>query len=45
MVGTTGIQRTRGAARRLGIRLGKDTKEITLADNTFTGLMKDVEQV
>ena len=39
------IQETRGAAQRVGIRLGKETKDITLADNVFAGLMKDVEQV
>lgn len=38
------IVESRGAARRIGIRLGKDTKDITLAENTFTGLMKDVQQ-
>lgn len=39
------IRESRGAAQRIGIRLGKETKDITLADNSFTGLMKDVEQV
>lgn len=39
------IQETRGAGSRIGIRLGKDTKQITLLENSFTGLMKDVLQV
>lgn len=39
------IKETRDPAKRIGIRLGKDTKEITMADNSFSGLMKDVEQV
>jgi hypothetical protein len=39
------IRETRGAAQRIGIRLGKETKQITLADNSFAGLMKDVEQL
>jgi hypothetical protein len=38
------IKETRDPAERIGIRLGKDTKEITMADNSFSGLMKDVEQ-
>ena len=39
------IRETRGAAQRIGIRLGKETRQITLTDNLFDGLMKDVEQV
>jgi uncharacterized protein YunC (DUF1805 family) len=39
------IRETREAAQRIGIRLGKETREITLVDNTFSGLMKDVVQV
>lgn len=39
------IKESRGAAQRIGIRLGKETKQIRLADNSFAGLMKDVEQV
>lgn len=35
------IRETREAAQRIGIRLGKETKEITLADNTYAGLMQD----
>ena len=38
------IQETREAAQRIGIRLGKETKEITLADNKFAGLMQDFVQ-
>jgi hypothetical protein len=39
------IQETRGAAERIGIRLGKDTKEISVVENTFAGLMKNVAQI
>jgi len=38
------IQETRGAAQRIGIRLGKETKEIQLLGNTFTGLSQNVVQ-
>lgn len=38
------IKETREAAQRIGIRLGKETKEITLVDNSFAGLMKDFVQ-
>ena len=38
------LRETREAAQRIGIRLGKDTKEISVAENTFSGLMKDVVQ-
>jgi hypothetical protein len=38
------IRETRGPAQRIGIRLGKETKEIKLVGNRFAGLMKDVEQ-
>ncbi len=38
------IKETRGPAQRIGIRLGKETKEIKLVENSFTGLMKDVLQ-
>lgn len=39
------IKETREPAQRIGIRLGKETKEIRLVENSFTGLMKDVLQV
>jgi Right handed beta helix region len=39
------IRETRGPAQRVGIRLGKETGEIRLADNRFAGLMKDVEDL
>jgi hypothetical protein len=38
------IKETREAARRIGIRLGKETKDITLVDNSFAGLMQDLVQ-
>lgn len=39
------IQETRGAAQRIGIRLGKETRQITLDGNTVLGVSKDVEQL
>lgn len=39
------IQEKREPAQRVGIRLSKESRQITLADNTFAGLMKDVEQL
>lgn len=39
------IRETREAAQRVGIRLGKETKQITVVDNSYAGLMKDFEQV
>ena len=39
------IKESRDPAQRIGIRLGKETKEIKLADNTFAGLKQDVVQV
>ena len=36
------IRETREAARRIGIRLGQETKEIKLLDNTFAGLQQDI---
>jgi len=39
------IKESRDPAQRIGIRLGKETKEITLINNSFAGLMKDVAQV
>ena len=39
------IKETREAAQRIGIRLGKETKQINLLDNTFAGLKQDVVQV
>lgn len=38
------IKETREAAQRIGIRLGKETKEITLIENSFAGLMQDFVQ-
>lgn len=38
------IRETRDAAHRIGIRLGKETKEIKLVDNKFSGLMQDLVQ-
>ena len=35
----------RGPALRVGIRLGKDTSQISLAENRFAGLMKDVDDL
>jgi hypothetical protein len=39
-----GIKETRGPAQRIGIRLGKETKEIKLVENKFAGLMADIVQ-
>lgn len=39
------IRETRESAQRIGIRIGNETKEVTLADNSFTGLMQDVVRV
>jgi len=39
------IRETRGAAQRIGIRLGKETKEIAVIDNTFSGLKLDFAQL
>ena len=39
------IRDTRGPAQRVGIRLGKDTSQISLAENRFAGLMKDVDDL
>ena len=39
------ITETREAAQRIGIRLGQETKQINLVDNTFAGLKQDVVQV
>jgi hypothetical protein len=38
------IRETREAASRIGIRLGKDTKEISVVENSYSGLMKDFVQ-
>lgn len=38
------IRESRAPAHRIGIRLGKETKEISLVDNTYSGLMKDFVQ-
>ncbi|MFN7766976.1 MAG: right-handed parallel beta-helix repeat-containing protein [Planctomycetaceae bacterium] len=39
------IQETRGAEQRVGIRLGKDTKDITLAENSIDGVAQNVVQM
>jgi hypothetical protein len=39
------IRETRGAMSRIGIRLGKETSAIQLADNRFSGLMQEVEDL
>jgi hypothetical protein len=39
------IRESRGPAQRIGIRLGKGTKEIKLEENRFAGLMKEVEDL
>jgi parallel beta-helix repeat protein len=39
------IQETRGAEQRVGIRLGKETKQITLAENTIEGFAQTIVQV
>jgi hypothetical protein len=36
------LRETRGAAERVGIRLGPLTRDITLADNSFAGFARDV---
>lgn len=38
------IRETREAAQRIGIKLGKETKEIKVVENTFAGLKQDVVQ-
>jgi hypothetical protein len=37
------LKETRGPARRVGFRLGKDTRNITLDGNTVTGFAKEVD--
>jgi hypothetical protein len=39
------LRETRGPAQRVGIRLGKETGEIHLADNRFAGLWKEVDDL
>ncbi|HZN32387.1 MAG TPA: right-handed parallel beta-helix repeat-containing protein [Pirellulaceae bacterium] len=39
------IRESRGAAQRIGIRLGKSTKQIKVEENRFAGLMKEVEDL
>jgi hypothetical protein len=39
------IRETRGARSRVGIRLGKETSAIKLADNRFSGLMREIEDL
>lgn len=39
------IRETRAPQSRIGIRLGKETSEIHLADNRFSGLMREVEDL
>jgi hypothetical protein len=38
------IRETREAAQRIGIKLGKETKQIRVIDNTFAGLQQDILQ-
>jgi len=37
------LKETRGPARRVGIRLGPDTRQITLAENRFAGFSQEVD--
>jgi nitrous oxidase accessory protein NosD len=39
------IVENRGPAKRIGIRLGKETRKITLENNTFSGLSEDVSNL
>jgi hypothetical protein len=39
------IRETRAPAQRVGIRLGRETSQIELAENRFAGLMKEVEDL
>ena len=39
------VRETREAAQRIGIRLGKETKEIAVVDNSFAGLKQDFVQL
>ena len=39
------IRETRAPMSRIGIRLGKETSAIKLADNRFSGLMREVEDL
>ncbi|MBM4075348.1 MAG: hypothetical protein FJ267_06870, partial [Planctomycetes bacterium] len=39
------IKETRQPAQRIGIRLGKETKEIKVVENSFAGFMKNIEQL
>jgi hypothetical protein len=39
------IRETRGPAQRIGIRLGSTTSEVHLADNRFSGLSRDLEDL
>ena len=38
------LRETRDAAQRIGIRLGKETKEIKVIENTFAGLQQNIVQ-
>lgn len=38
------LAETRGPGHRIGIRLGKDTKAVTVADNAFSGFREDIQQ-
>lgn len=38
------IRENRAPAQRIGVRLGKETKQIVVAENTYAGLMKDFVQ-
>ena len=39
------IRETRGPAQRIGIRLGSTTSQVHLADNRFSGLSRDLEDL
>lgn len=39
------IQETRGPANRIGVRLGTETSQVRVADNRFSGLSRDVEDL
>ena len=45
MIRRNALQESRGAAQRIGIRLGPDTKDIQLADNTIAGFAQPVMQM
>ena len=39
------IAESRGADRRVGIRIGRDVGAVELAGNTFRGLARDLEDL